>query len=490
MSARKPSPSTTTGAAEDSGSPDLLAGTAPLERPRGLVDEQAELVVLGACLTDPEAYYELADRLEASDFAGPAHQDIWRALLALDAQGRPIDPLTVADELKRAKVLARVGGLIRIEDIARYASRVENLADHAAMIADRSLARQVVRASREISAKATDPTERGTDSLAFAESTVFQIGQRRDTSGIIPMTEAVPATLAELAKVRSSLLLGHSTGYRELDKLTGGLQGGQLIVLAARPGMGKTAFGLALSRHLAEGSGDSVLFLSYEMSALDLTTRLLAGIMRAPLHELRQGRVPREMESDLAKAAKRLEALPLLVADNPPQTIAGVRAAARRLARRAPLACIVVDYLQLMSGDRSRGGDENRTQEVSTITRGLKNLARELDCPVIAMSQLNRSLETRPDKRPMLSDLRESGEIEQAADLVLFLHRPFLFYPDADPSDCELIIGKQRNGPLGKIPLEFIGPAATMVDRPANWQASGYTPPPTRGGGGGGGGFF
>jgi len=387
---------------------DELSGTEPLERPRGLVDEEAEAAVLAAVLCDHEAYYDVAELLEPEDFAGVAHREIWRAVRSCESQGRPIDKLTVADELKRSNALGRVGGLVRLEDLVQRAGRLEHLVEHAEMVADRALARRVVHSSREIAKVATDPASTGDEALANAEREVFAISRSRTNAGVLTMDQAVPETLAELAKARSSLLVGHTTGFRELDRLTGGFQPGQMITLAARPGMGKSAMALSLARSMCESTGDTVVFLSYEMSVHELTTRLLASQLGCELHQLRQGQFPAEMEADLVAGAKRLEQLPLLLADDPPETISGVRALCRRLARRAPIAAVVIDYLQLMSGER-RSRDENRATEVSEISRGAKKLARELGAPVVGLSQLNRQLESRPDRRPRLSDLRESG---------------------------------------------------------------------------------
>jgi replicative DNA helicase len=268
------------------------------------------------------------------------------------------------------------------------------------------------------------------------------------------MPQAVANTMKELAKVRTKILLGHSTGLRDLDKITGGLQPGQLFIVAARPGVGKSAFALQIARHVAESTGLLVPFLSYEMSANELTMRMLAGALSYDLHRLRQGELMAGMERDLAVAGERLAGLQILIDDNPPVTIGGVRSLMRRLARRGEIGAIFIDYLQLMEGD-GRSRDPNRVQEIAQISRGLKRLATELQVPVVALSQLNRGLENRPNKRPMLSDLRESGSLEQDASIVAFLYRDHLYNPAADPGLAECIIAKQRNGPSGTVMLGY-----------------------------------
>jgi replicative DNA helicase len=302
------------------------------------------------------------------------------------------------------------------------------------------------------------------------------------------MAQAVPKMLEALARARTTVLSGQSTGFEGLDRLTGGLQGGQLVILAARPAMGKSALGVQIARHIAETSGGYVPLLSYEMGNSEITTRMLSTALGYDLLKLRSGDIPAGMERDTAIAAQKMAELSMLIDDNPPETIGGVRSAMRRLARRGPVSAVVIDYLQLMSGE-SRQSSENRTQEVSEISRGLKRLATELNVPVIALSQLNRQLEQRPNKRPSLSDLRESGSLEQDANAVLFLYREHVHNAAADPSAAELIIAKQRNGPLGTVRLRFDGTCAKFSEDSSTGSyhttasnGSSYTPPSNGGG--------
>lgn len=430
------------------------------------VDADAEAHVLAALLTSPEAYFEVAELLVPEDFGVPAHMLIYNAICDLDASGKPIDAITVADELRRNRLLSKVGGPDYIASLLEAADKVGHVSAHAEIVAEKSLTRRLVDTGRFIAGTALAAGASAADALSEAESAVFALGATKKRSSLTSMTQAVAETLAELAKVRTKLLLGHPTGFAELDRLSGGFQGGQLITIAARPGMGKSAFALQLASHLASATGLLVPFLSYEMSLTELTMRMLATSIGYDLHKLRQGELPKGMERDLAVAAEKLAELPVLIDANPPETIAGVRSAMRRLARRGQIGAIVVDYLQLMEGDR-RFKDANRTQEVSEISRGLKRLATELDVPVIALSQLNRQLETRPNKRPMLSDLRESGSIEQDSSMVLFLYREHVYNSTAPIDAAEAIIAKQRNGPSGvNFPLIFDANCARFRSAP------------------------
>jgi replicative DNA helicase len=427
------------------------------------VDAEAESSVITGILTAPELFLDLTEVLDAEDFAIAAHQEIWRAALACDASGRPIDVITVADALRRSKKLARVGGEKAIEEFAAKTGETTHIMAHAAIVADKARLRRLLAAGRGIATEASSPEADAARVLANAESNIFEIGKERQRSSMIEMAQAVPKMLEALTKARTSILVGQSTGLAGLDRLTGGFQGGQLIILAARPAMGKSALGVQIARHIAETSGGYVPLLSYEMGASEITTRMLSTALGYDLLKLRNGDIPAGMERDTAIAAQKMAELPMLIDDNPPETIGGVRSAMRRLARRGPVSAIVIDYLQLMSGE-SRIANENRTQEVSEISRGLKRLATELNVPVIALSQLNRQLEQRPNKRPGLSDLRESGSLEQDANAVLFLYRDAVYNPSSDPAAAELIIAKQRNGPLGVVRLRFDGACAKFTE--------------------------
>lgn len=418
------------------------------------IDPAAEEAVLAASMTSPESYYDIREKLRAEDFGVDSNRAIYEAMLDLENAGRPIDAITVVDELRRRKSLTRAGGSENVQRISESGSGIANVEAWAAIVAEKGLLRRLVNVGRGIvNGAARTEAEAGVE-LESAEQSVFELGAGVSRTSMTTMPQAVANTMKELAKVRTKILLGHSTGLRDLDKITGGLQPGQLFIVAARPGVGKSAFALQIAKHVAESTGLLVPFLSYEMSSNELTMRMLAGSLAYDLHRLRQGELMPGMERDLAVAGEKLAGLQIMIDDNPPTTIGGVRSSMRRLARRGELGAIFIDYLQLMDGD-GRSRDPNRVQEIAQISRGLKRLATELQVPVIALSQLNRGLENRPNKRPMLSDLRESGSLEQDASVVAFLYRDYLYNPAADPTLAECIIAKQRNGPAGTVVLGY-----------------------------------
>ena len=429
------------------------------------IDADAERQILASLLTSPATFDDVSEVLSAEDFGVEHHSLIYSAIVSCDAQGKPIDSVTVADELRRTRCLAKAGGTDTLRQIVEGLDPASHPLAHTDIVRDKSLLRSLLMAGREIASSSLSPDAVAADTLEMAESRVFDLGNTQNKSSMVQMPQAVAAAMAELAKVRTKVLLGHPTGFSELDRLTGGFQGGQLITLAARPGMGKSAFALQMATHIASTTGLLVPFLSYEMSVTELTMRILASRLRYDLLKLRQGEIPSGLERDLAVTAEELAALPLLIDDNPPPTVAGVRSSMRRLARRGQVGAIFVDYLQLMEGDR-RFKDSNRTQEVSEISRGLKRLASDLNVPVIALSQLNRQLETRPNKRPMLSDLRESGSIEQDSSLVMFLYREHVYNPSVDPEQAEIVLAKQRNGPSGiNLNVRWQGRSASFYDQ-------------------------
>lgn len=425
-------------------------------QPNGFVpvDEEAEAAVLAAAITSPESYYETRESLRVEDFGIEAHRAVYQAMVSLENAGRPIDTITVVDELRRQKLLTRAGGVENVQRLASIAGSVVNVPAWREIVGEKGLLRRLVAAGRNITAGAMTTGADGDQVLEAAEQSVFEIGARVQPSTLITMPEAVSNTMKELATVRGRTLLGHSTGLSALDRITGGLQPGQLFIVAARPGVGKSAFALQIARHVAESTGLVVPFLSYEMGANELTMRMLASSVSCDLHDLRQGMLMDGLERELAVAAERIAQLPILIDDNPPTTIGGVRSMMRRTARRGELGAIFIDYLQLMDGE-TKSRDPNRVQEIAQISRGLKRLASELKVPVIALSQLNRGLESRPNKRPMLSDLRESGALEQDASVVAFLYRDHLYNPAADVDLAECIIAKQRNGPSGTVVLGY-----------------------------------
>src|SRR5690606_31211014 len=324
---------------------------------------------------------------------------------------------------------------------------------YAQIVAQHAVLRKVAEAGRQIVEAAVAADADASETLEMAEQTIFSIGEGKTGHRYVTMEEAVPQMLADMAEGRTAKLLGVPTGFPTLDDMTAGFQPGQLIVVAARPGMGKSALALHMARRIAESTGDPVVFESYEMSVPELTIRILSTMTGIGLMNLRRGLIPSDAEHDIAQAVPRMRQLATLKDGHPPHTTPGLRHVLRRQARRTPLSAIFVDYLQLIAGSRT----ENRTQEIAEISRSLKLLARELEVPIIALSQLNRSLEARADKRPMLADLRDSGSVEQDADAVLFVYRDHYYNPAAEPDIAELIVAKQRNGPTGVVKLRWEG---------------------------------
>jgi replicative DNA helicase len=421
-------------------------------------DVAAERAVAAAVLVDASAIDDIDEIVDPADFHDPLCRAVLAAAVQCSLQGRAIDEITIADEMRRKKVLQRVGGPDALSGLVEEASHVaHHVTTHARIVSEKARLRDAIQAGREIAVAAVQPDARWDDVKETAEQVVFALSKEQGASSLVHVSKIMPEVVDGICNARESLLLGHSTGYAELDRLTGGFQAGQLIIVAARPSMGKSAFALQLAHHIAKESGLAVPFLSYEMSREELGTRLLAGRVGYDLLKLRLGNLPSGLDLELARVQEDLEQVPLFIDDNPPSSITGVRSMMRRMHRRERIGCIVVDYMQLMDGER-RTRDVNRVEEVSEISRGLKRLASELEVPIVALSQLNRSLETRPNKRPMLSDLRESGSLEQDASTVLFLYRDSVYNPNADVEQAEIIIAKQRNGQSGQVvPVIFEG---------------------------------
>lgn len=449
-------------------------------------DKDAEIAVVSAVLTSTSALDEVSDIVTSADFAVDKLAAVYGAAVAVEAGGEPVSVITVADRLRKSALLDVAGGVEALRWLADQGVGVANVAAYARIVAEKAVLRRLLDAGRHIATTAAAPHADAEEALTEAEQTVFALGAKRDSTSLTPMSKAVPAMLAQMEQTRSALLLGHSTGFPSLDKLTGGFTGGQLVVVAARPGMGKSAWAAQVAHHIAASTGKTVPLLSYEMSVSEIMMRLLAQQLRYDLRKVQRGDLPAGMDADIARIAETMTDLPLLIDDNPPESIGAVRAAMRRLARRADLGAIVVDYLQLMSGD-GRRKDDTRASEVGEISRGLKRLASELDVPIIALSQLNRGLEARANKRPMLSDLRDSGAVEQDASIVLFIYRDAVYNPAADPAEAELILAKQRSGPQGVVPMRFTSHATRFDDlgRANETHApSGFNPAPGGGFGG------
>lgn len=419
---------------------------------------EAEASLLGAMLLSRDAIGPAVEAIDAMDFYLPAHQNIFDAISALYSQGHPADPVTVAEELERAQLLEMVGGLQTLVDLQNSTPATSNAARYASIIEERALLRRLIGAAGEIVELGYSLPDDVTKAVDEAEAKIFQIAQRRVTDSTKPLRELLSDNLDRLEELyeRGEAITGIPSGYHDLDEVLAGLQPSALLVVGARPAMGKTAFALGLATHAGMVAQKPVLFFSLEMGHLELTQRILCSTAKVDSTRMRNGNLSEDDWPKISRAVGQLAEAPIWIDDNPNLTIMEIRAKARRLkSRLGDLGVVVVDYLQLMQGS-SRS--ESRQVEISEISRGLKILARELECPVIALSQLSRTLEQRSDKRPMLSDLRESGAIEQDADVVMFLYRDEIYNPESpDIGTAEVIIAKHRSGPTATVRLAFLG---------------------------------
>ncbi len=425
---------------------------------------EAESSVLGGLLLDNGAWDRVGDLLVDGDFYRHEHQLIYAAIGALINASKPADVITVFEHLQNQGHADSVGGLGYLNSLAQYVPSASNIRRYAEIVRERSILRKLVSASDEIATAAFNPKGKQVDKiLDEAEQKIFNIGEEgsRMKQGFQSMDSLVVELLDRVQEMADNPndITGVPTGFIDLDKMTSGLQPGDLVVLAARPSMGKTAFAINIAEHVALNEGLPVAVFSMEMGASQLAVRIVGSIGRVDQGHLRTGKLNDEEWPRLTEAIERLRTVSLHIDETPGLTPSELRANSRRLARQCgKLGLIVVDYLQLMSGSSGSDGD-NRATELGEISRGLKMLAKELQCPVIALSQLNRGVEQRTDKRPMMSDLRESGAIEQDADIIMFIYRDDYYNKDSkDPGVAEIIIGKQRNGPTGTVRLAFLKP--------------------------------
>jgi replicative DNA helicase len=418
---------------------------------------QAEESLLGAMLLSRDAIAAAVETCSADDFYKPAHGHVFDAVCSLYAQGEPADPVTVADELRRADLLDAIGGPATLITLQANTPATTNAGRYARIVEEHALLRRLIGVAGEIAEIGYGVPEDVAAAVDRAETLVFEVAERRVTDSLRPLHDLLSESLDRLEALydRGESITGVPTGFIDLDERLSGLQPSSLIIVGARPSMGKTAMALGIAAHAAMEARTPVLFFSLEMSHSEVTQRLLCSEARVDSTRIRNGKL---LESDWPKishAIGRLGEAPLYIDDNPNLTVMEIRAKARRLrSRLGNLGLIVVDYLQLMSGRHSA---ENRQVEVSEISRGLKILARELAVPVVALSQLSRNLEMRADKRPVLADLRESGSLEQDADVVMFLYRDEVYNSESpDRGTAEVIISKHRNGPTGITHLAFL----------------------------------
>jgi len=438
---------------------------------------EAESSVLGGLLLDNKSWEQVADLLSEGVFYRYEHRQVYLAIQALINATRPADVITVYEHLQSIGKAEEVGGLGYLNSLAQYVPSASNIRRYAEIVRERSILRKLVTASDEIATNAFNTQGKPVPQiLDEAEQKIFQIGEEgsRLKQGFQSMDQLAVILMDRVNQMADSPndITGVPSGFVDFDKMTSGMQAGDLIVLAARPSMGKTALAINIAEHVALNEGLPVAVFSMEMGASQLAIRIVGSIGRIDQQRLRTGKLNQEEWPRLTEAIEKLRNISLHIDETPSLTPMELRANARRLARTCgKLGLIVVDYLQLMSGNTSSSNGDNRATEIGEISRGLKMLAKELQCPVIALSQLNRSVETRTDKRPMMSDLRESGAIEQDADVIMFIYRDDYYNKDSkEPGVAEIIIGKHRNGPTGTVKLAFLKPLTRFES-----LASGYS---------------
>ncbi|BAV33627.1 DNA helicase [Sulfuricaulis limicola] len=421
---------------------------------------EAEQSVLGGLLLDNQSWDRIADILTADDFYRREHRLTFNAIAALCEESSPADVVTVSEWLERSGELEHAGGLAYLGSLANNTPSAANIVAYAAIVRENSVMRELVRAAGEISGAAYAPEGRSANELLdYAEKRIMDIsekGHRRgDFQPLNSLLSKAVDRIDTLFRSKSSIT-GVATGYTDLDEMTSGLQPSDLVIIAGRPSMGKTSLAMNIAENAAVGNKIPVAVFSMEMPGTQLALRMMASLGRINAHRVRTGKLDDDDWPRLTSAVSLLNEAPIFIDDSPGLTPMELRARARRLKRENGLGMIIVDYLQLMQS--TERNEENRATEISNITRALKGLAKELDVPVIAMSQLNRSVESRTDKKPVMSDLRESGAIEQDADVILFIYRDEVYNKDSPvKGTADIIIAKQRNGPIGEVRLTFLG---------------------------------
>ncbi len=424
----------------------------------------AERSALGAALLSKNALFDVVENVKAKDFYDANHKEIFEAILDLSRRNAPVDALTVSEELKKRGTLEMVGGRAYVASLSSGTPTTVNAEEYAKIVAQKASARQLIEVADDVVNKGYEGSMDPQTLLDYAESGIFEISQARQKGQYTHIKDVLLENIDIIDKAAQMEggLTGITTGFRDLDEKTSGLQKSDLIILAARPAMGKTAFALTVALNSAVKGGASVLIFSMEMAKEQLGQRLLAMESRVDMQSLKKGKLQRRDWDDINDALDILSRANIHIDDTPGVSIMEMKSKCRRLKAEAGLDLVIIDYLQLMNPE---GRADSRTQEISVISRNLKLLARELDCPVIVLSQLSRAPETRTDHRPMLSDLRESGSIEQDADIVIFLYRDDYYHQDeAVPGECEVIVAKQRSGPTGTVKVAWLDKITKFVD--------------------------
>ena len=418
-------------------------------------NEEAEESVLGAMMLSGEAIAQVADLgLKADDFYRSAHRSVFDALTGLYAKGQPVDAVTAVEELRRLGTLDGIGGALYIHHLVEQVATPASAGHYARIVADHALLRRLIGAAGEIIHGAFEVPEDPEGFADQAEASVYAVSRRHERDQVVTLRELVHQSMEDLERIHERTgMVGIPTGFRDIDEMLQGLQKGNLVIVAARPGIGKSSLVTNIARNVAVESQTPVALFSLEMSRVEIGMRLLCSEARVQWHKVRAGMVAAEDWGRIVEAAEVLDPAPLFIVDSGNVTIVDIRAKARRMKSQHGLGLVIVDYLQLMS---SHLRVDNRQQEVAEISRSLKLLAKELDVPVIAVSQLNRDPERRTDKKPQLADLRESGALEQDADIVTFIHRDPLSEDMQQKGLAEIIIAKHRNGPVGKVTLTWL----------------------------------
>ncbi|SDQ63142.1 replicative DNA helicase [Thermostaphylospora chromogena] len=426
---------------------------------------EAEQSVLGGMLLSKDAIADVIEVLRADDFYRPAHQIIYDVIIDLYGRGEPADAVTVLDELQKRGELARVGGGVYVHTLTAVVPTAANAGYYAKIVREQAVLRRLIEAgTRIVSYGYGGHNEEVDDLVDRAQAEIYAVTERRTSEDYLPLSEIMPGALDEIEAISShnGQMVGVPTGFQDLDALTNGLHPGQMIVVAARPAIGKSTLGLDFARSAAIKHGLTTVVFSLEMSRNEITMRLLSAEARVALHNMRSGTMTDDDWTRLARRMSEVAEAPLFIDDSPNMSMMEIRAKCRRLKQRHDLRFVIVDYLQLMSSPKRT---ESRQQEVSEISRALKLLAKELEVPVVAISQLNRGPEQRTDKRPQVSDLRESGSIEQDADVVILLHREDAYERESPRAgEADLIVAKHRNGPTATVTVAFQGHYSRFVD--------------------------
>lgn len=422
---------------------------------------EAEQAVLGGLMLDNQTWDQIADRIDAVDFYRRDHRLIFETISELSERSDPFDVVTISERLEASGKLDDAGGLPFLTSLARNTPSAANIRAYADIVHERSIMRQLIHVGTEVSSAGFNPEGRSAkDLLDYAEQKVFEIAERGDRGkqGFKPIKSLLTDAVDRIDELfqRDEPITGMATGYNDFDDMTSGLQPSDLVIVAGRPSMGKTTFALNMAEHIAIKSKRPVAVFSMEMPGEQLALRMMSSLGRIDQQKVRTGKLSDDDWPRITSAVTMLAEAPMFIDDSPALNPTELRARARRLKREhGDLGLVVIDYLQLM---QAPGAGDNRTAEISEISRSLKALAKELHVPVVALSQLNRNLEQRPNKRPVMSDLRESGSIEQDADLIVFIYRDEVYNPESqDKGTAEIIIGKQRNGPIGTVRLTFLG---------------------------------